>query len=458
MQLSIFIKRALLSLVSFFSSFFAVSLGADDGETYRLALDPGITTFHIETSIGIRGNMGESGAKALSIPFRVAAKSAYQEMLLRPDRENLAIVSRRRYADATSSIDAPKAEMVRLRESRRRILCMWDGIRFNLFSNDGPLTRQELELLDTPLNLPVVIRLLPDERVKIGDAWTHSDEVLGQFLQLHRITENDLSSRVTSVEKQVAKIALEGKMAGEVAGAESKMEVDGEYWYDLRRNMIAWLQMTVSETRDPSDVTPRYQATIEARMRIRPADGASEFSDSLPEHSTRDSLQDLEFTSTHGGYRLVHGRDWHLIGDHPVAAVMRLVDHGELIAQCNLSPLRDLPAGKQVGLDQFADEVRDSIEFGQITESEGFADTQGRDILKVVVAGEAEGISVRRIYYHLSNSDGRRVALLFTLKEDLAERFEQHDWRLIRGIELIAQPKAGPESKSAAKSTSRTIQ
>jgi len=44
--------------------------------------------------------------------------------------------------------------------------------------------------------------------------------------------------------------------------------------------------------------------------------------------------------------------------------------------------------------------------------------------MQVVVGGEEEGVPVNWFYYHVTNEDGRRVTLVFTLAESVSQRVD----------------------------------
>ena len=56
-----------------------------------------------------------------------------------------------------------------------------------------------------------------------------------------------------------------------------------------------------------------------------------------------------------------------------MGVVLRFVDSGDLLAQCNISDLTPLPTGKQVGLEAFQQDVRRAIgeRFEQFEHPEG---------------------------------------------------------------------------------------
>src|SRR5262249_58085648 len=77
----------------------------------------------------------------------------------------------------------------------------------------------------------------------------------------------------------------------------------------------------------------------------------------------------FEYVSDPKGYRFTYDRRWHIIREEPTLVVMRLVDRGELVAQCNVSP-SDLSLTKAEGggeaagfpeLSQFQTQVQEAL-------------------------------------------------------------------------------------------------
>ena len=55
----------------------------------------------------------------------------------------------------------------------------------------------------------------------------------------------------------------------------------------------------------------------------------------------------LRFNSNTGLYRLWYDRRWHMMHETPQGAFFRMVEDGELIAQCKVTPLAKLQPGEK---------------------------------------------------------------------------------------------------------------
>jgi hypothetical protein len=149
----------------------------------------------------------------------------------------------------------------------------------------------------------------------------------------------------------------------------------------------------------------------------------------------------------------VYDRRWHVTRDEPELAVLRLIDRGELIAQCNISPLAKLPAETRFTLEDFQSDVEHVLgeRFARFESAAERKTQSGLRLLRVVAAGTASDLPIEWRYYLAIDPEGRRVALTFTMESNLAERFADSDQMIVESLEMLA-PAASTESTEAAKS------
>jgi hypothetical protein len=172
----------------------------------------------------------------------------------------------------------------------------------------------------------------------------------------------------------------------------------------------------------------------------------------------------LRFSSMHDGFRFLHQRQWRVMVDRHDVTILRLVEQGDLIAQCNASKLPDLPAGQHVQLEAFQTDIQRALgsSFGQFVEASQAKTEQGLRVLRAVASGVASELPVQWTYYHVSDEKGRQVALVFTTDAKFAERLAKADGTIVRSLEFIEPPEqvsheSSPQSKgdeTAAKTTS----
>ncbi len=130
----------------------------------------------VAVTLNVDGEMQVAGdGKSLKLPMQVAGALKYDEMRLDDSASPASRRSARCYVSAGAKIGIEKhTDISSLRADRRLILVNSgkDGIVISSLS--GPLTREELELIDMPANSLVVDSILPADPVQPGDSWTPS--------------------------------------------------------------------------------------------------------------------------------------------------------------------------------------------------------------------------------------------------------------------------------------------
>ena len=213
--------------------------------------------------------------------------------------------------------------------------------------------------------------------------------------------------------------------------------------------------MLIKEQRGVGHVSPGLDVVAKVTMRISPlAESTHLTKEALAKLSPvpTPELTQLIYESQRGKFRFVYDRRWDLTSDDPTLAVMRLVDRGELIAQCNVSPLPPVSAGKQTSLGEFQADVKKSLgkNFGQFVNA---SEKPGHDnvrILRVVASGEVSQLPIQWIYYLVANEQGQQVSLAFTLEKSLAKRFNSADEPLISSLRFTGTPETDAAKPTAA--------
>jgi hypothetical protein len=224
-----------------------------------------------------------------------------------------------------------------------------------------------------------------------------------------------------------------------------------------------WIQLSISEHRPEGHTTPGFQMKADLRMLITPCSEPSPVSaPDWPSILVADRLtrELLEVKPEEGGFTLFCDRRWHVMADGPDGVTLRFVSQGDLLAQCSISELDALAAGKQLGLEEFQNDVRRALgeRFGQMEHASHDTDEEGRRVLRVAALGTVEEIPIRWVYYHLSNKAGRRAAYVFTMEADLSERLDGADQALVSCLRFAepAKPSANSSTTAAAPATKAT--
>lgn len=392
----------------------------------------------IRVAIQVGGNLKtKSGGKVRTLPLKVAGTMQYDERLVAVDEAQRTQRTLRHYdqAEATIEIDGQAIQSV-LDPALRVVVFDETKDRGLLYSPQGPLTREDVDLIDVPGNSATLARLLPREEVKLKDRWTLDQTTLCRLLGLDAISQSDVHATLETVANKVALISMAGTIDAAVGGVATQVKLAGECRVDLATRQVVGLSMTISEDRSIGHAEPGFvveakvQLTSSALGKSAALDNASHAPESLEPTAGATALS---LIPDKGGFRLLHDRRWRVLIDQKESLVLRLVDRGDLIAQCNISTLPKLSAGRSVELEQLQEEIQRSLgaSFGQFSEASQNLSDEGVRILRVAATGTASDIPVSWIYYLLSDEAGRRVSIVFAHESKLQEQFGDADRMLV---------------------------
>lgn len=408
----------------------------------------------VRVMIDVEGELktNADGKQVQRLPVNVAAEQTYVERRLNDDQD----AAIRFYREAKADIHLGKAELKHsLRDERRHIALRRTAGRAALFSPLGPLSREELELVETPASLLAVNRMLPGRSVEVGETWKLTEATVADLLCLEVVHQQDIEWKLAKIEDGIATVTATGKASGAIEGVSSDVELIAKYNFDPKQKQITWLAMAMRENRAIGHAQPGFETVTKVRMVAGPASAPVELSEKSLTGLDLDGgsgSQLLELKSEKGGYELFHDRRWRVMVDRHDVAIMRLIDRGDLIAQCNVSQLKPLPNKEQLTLEGFQEDIRKTLgtNFGQIVEASQQVNEAGLRVLRVVASGNASELPIQWTYYHLSDDEGRRVSLVLTIEANLVERFAAVDRELISGFRFLDQPAGESDSQGPA--------
>jgi hypothetical protein len=420
----------------------------------------------VAVTLNVEGEMQVAGeGKSLKLPMHVAGALKYDEMRLDDSASPMSRRSARCYVSAGAKIEIENhTDISSLRAERRLVLVNSGKEGIVISSLSGPLTREELELIDMPANSLVIDAILPAEAVQPGGSWDPSAEFIGRLLGLDAVAHSDVKCTLGEIHESNAEIGIAGKLKGAVGGVETEIELDGKGMFDLDKNRLVSIQLRIKERRSPGFVSPGFRVVATLKMDISALAGSDQLTEDIaksiaaePSPSTVESRGEaaaesapLALQSKAGAYQLLYDRRWHLTRDEPELAVLRFVDRGELIAQCNISPLAKLPAETRFTLENFQSDVEHVLgeRLARFDSAAERKTSTGLRLLKVVVEGTASDLSIEWRYYLAIDPEGRRVALTFTMESNLVDRFANADQMIVESLEML---KAEQNTEDAAR-------
>lgn len=364
-------------------------------------------------------------AQPTSLPLRVNGKLKYFQRLTNPTQ------AIRYFDQAEAKIKLEKGKVAPVLDDSNRLIIARlktkTSGRVEMASVRDTLQQEELELLQAPADPLSLSELFTKSDVKVGQKWEPSDRVLAKFLNVEAIDSSDVKLTLKKINKGIARIYISGSVVASVFDVTTKMSVSGIALVDLEKQKILSLKVSNEETRPAGQIEPGF----EGRTRI---DLGFQYGKSTEELSTEKLMasikskkikQRLKFVSKAGGYHIIYDPRWKLIAGEQDTAIMRFIDNGDLLTQCNVVLLPDRPTNQSLTLDKFKNEIGKAIDADKnamLVKAEAKRTSTGLDALSVIVAGEEDGLPVNWFYYHLSTKEGRQVTFVFTLAEEVASR------------------------------------
>jgi hypothetical protein len=366
----------------------------------------------------------------------------------------------RYYDKAEAAIRVDKDTLTpTLRPQRRLIAVELQSQKAAFFSPNGPLSREELALVDIQGNTLLLDRLLPEKAVAVGDQWTHSKDLVVALFGPDTVTQCDVKSTLTEITDQVARMEISGRVKGTYLGAATQMVFKGKYRFDRRSGRIDWFGLLVKENRSGNEVTEGLDVVARVQVTVGRHATCEELSPEalkgLAIEATPKSRL-LQYEPTDCAWQCVYDRRWIITRESTDKAVLQMVDHGDMLAQCRISPLRKGAKNEPIELSRFQEDVRGALgeSFGQFDSAGVQMNSADYRVYRVVVSGEARGsvsgkettVPIQWRYYLVAERTGRRVVFAFSLEEALAERFGNEDLKLVNSLRFPEESTAAEEA------------
>ena len=148
-----------------------------------------------------------------------------------------------------------------------------------LYCPDGPLDREQLDLIDVVGDSFSADRLLPAKPVAEGDSWANDAAVMGPLLTLDTVAVCEVQSILDSCNESYAKIRLAGVVHGTADGAATEQDVRGVYLFDRRLHRVTRLNLAVREIRSIGGATPGLDAVAKVQIAITPIEKSAHLDD-----------------------------------------------------------------------------------------------------------------------------------------------------------------------------------
>jgi hypothetical protein len=445
--------------ISFLCAFVAVTwvlptYGASESREYDLSL-AAKPSQRVKVTLQVEGKLKLLGAdrKERQLPLKVSGNFQYDERV----ETDPTLWASRYYHTAEAEISLDKNTHKPTLDRARALVGMkmdQDGPRF--WSPGGPLLRDEAELIELHGSSVLLPGLLPAKPVKVGDTWAPDEATLAPFLVLDALSNSKIECKLAEIKDGRAVVEMAGKVSGAVEGVGSEIELSAKYAFHLTERRFTSMAMALKESRAIGQAEPGFDVTARLTMTLTSLAASEQLTDVVVASIAKGvgAAPPLQYESAEHGVRFLLDPRWRVIMDRNEVAVLRFIDAGDVVAQCNVSSLPPLASGRQLQLEEFQQDIKKALaeNFGQFVEATQTTTDSGLRVMRVTVAGEASELPIHWIYYHVSNDDGRRVSYVFTMETDMATRFAGADAQFTASLELFTPaPAAQSASEPAAK-------
>jgi hypothetical protein len=339
----------------------------------------------------------------------------------------------RYYTDAEAAIKVEKqASVSKLPAERRLIRAAVSDKRATLGAVHGHLNRAERDLVDLPFNTLLLNELLPVAKSQKGSTAKPTEALLAMLLGLDAVSRSDVKTVLTAVTSEVGEITIEGAVDGVVSGQATEIEIKGKLHFDITHRQAFALAVLIKEKRSPGPVAPGVDVVAKLELEIAPVAEVPQLSDKAlvdVELAATGDEPPLSYHSAQGKFGFLYDPRWRITREQAESVIMRLVDRGDLVAQCNVSVLPKLNPQQTFTLETFQKEVQQSLakNFRQFERAAEQKSPSGLRMLHVVALGAVADVPITWHYYLLIDGAGQRAAISFTMEDKLADRFGAAD-------------------------------
>jgi hypothetical protein len=417
------------------------------GEKYKLdePVDD-VRVFGCGTRVDVTGKTQPS-PNVEPLKLNASAALSYRERrLLGPGVEAEAFRSIRDYETTQSDIVVGTENSAAKLDDRLKMIVAQgrvDGVE--LYSLGGNFTSNELDLLRSPADSLALIALLPAKEVEVGDKWVAPGWAFQMLTAIDAIAKGELNCSLASVEKQVARIKLEGKLEGAATGAISEITVTGFYEYDLKDRCISQCDFTQVEKRGFGPVSPAFEFTARVRLLRKVAQlpgrlSEQKYLDAALEEP-KASLTALRFESP-WNIGLEYPRHWHLWKIQEKAAIFRLIDEGSFVAQCDLAPIASAKPGEHLPEVEFQRDIRQALgdRLKEMGQGEAIKTTDRSYVYRVTASGADGDRPLTWIFYLIADPSGRQASLSITVDTPHLESLASRERELIDTLRFGPAP------------------
>jgi hypothetical protein len=408
--------------------------------------------FDVHLAMDLIGEMRvQKESKLVPIKQQATAKHEYRERILETPDGGPAVKAGRLYKVAHVAITVGEGRSERsLRPERSLIVAHRVKDQLVTYSPTGPLTREELELIQH-LDTLALTGLLPGKAVRVEEKWTVPNAVAQALCHFDGLTGQDLECRLEQVKDNVALVSVHGTATGIDTGAAVKTTVQADYEFDLQARCLISAKWKQTDERDQGPASPALTLSVTITMTRTATDPVPELHDYaligvVPEGAVPpESMTTLSYADPKGRFELVYARDWQLVAHTDAFIVLRLLDRGDFVAQATVTVLHRAAAGEHLSDEEFKELVNATPAWEPDGEAkvEDVTGSSGNTIRRLAAQGQLDGLKATQYCYLIASPQGEQAVVAFTMTPAQVQALDTRDLTLVRGFTFIGSGKKG---------------
>jgi hypothetical protein len=430
------LRRLLMSLAIAFTAVQAVRAQGVD-------LTEGPLTdrcFRIELMLQLKGKITvQQQGETASFPQEAQARHLYTERVLHATG-GVIDKAARHYDKADAAITFNKQVSRRtLRSERADMIAHRNKEQMLVYCPKGGLSREEKELTEH-FDTLFVPALVPGKTVAVGDSWKLGTPVALALCDLDGVTEHDLTCKLDEVKGDLATVSVTGTATGIAQGAQVKLLVEARYQFDTKEKRVIQVDWKQSDQRHQGPVSPAMSADVMIRLTRTPCATPADLSDLALVPSQVEPVAEvlnLHYRDPKGRFELQYGRDWRQVSpESSPQLVLRLMDHGDFLAQATISPWKKADPSEKVTLEQFYELMKTTPGWQeeQVLEKHELKQARGHALYRITASGSFDEVKALQSFYLLASPQGEMLIVSFSVVPTQVQKLESRDFELVRSI------------------------
>ena len=432
-------------LRSWFGLFLMVLVGPAYGQGVDLtdSIKPGDLCKY-EIALSVEGKLKvEQGGKPAALPLTAKANHTFIERVESVDARGGVGFAVRHYTTATSESEVAAERAKRALGADRRLIVALRTAEGSLhYSPDGPLDREELELVAEHFDTLCLTALLPGKTVNLGDTWAIAAEAVQHACLFEGLIKSELVGKLTEVKENIATFTITGTAEGIESGAQARVSMTATGTFDVTAKRITGLTWEQIDFRSQGPASPAAEVKATVTLKRSPAEEPKELNAEARVKVPADGKPNgvmiaLRYADASGRFQFTYPRDWHVVGRTKDHLVLRLLEKGEFAAQATITAWKKAEPGMHTSPIDFKKVLTMLPGWEPDVAEEGLVPTdEGRWIYRLAARGKQDGVAVNQTFFLLAGPNGDQVAVTFLAALEKAGKIGTRDLELVNGIEF----------------------